>query len=185
MCCVGRRATPEETFPNTACLRSVSSCPQVRFTVKTPRRPAGPVFVSVQPVQSGGAEALVSLRDHKHTVKLTLSQRTLIRSCIRNTHTQKTHTHTLNRPTTCSHPSPHIEPRDKKSYDWGDGADEGLTGHELFGFSRRFVSWDVRRPSAGLESEKQPQIPHGSRKRGINRRKKGGHWPYNPTDVDP
>lgn len=90
----GQCATPKETFPNTACLRSVSSCPQVRFAVKTPRRPAGPVFVSVQPVQSSSVEALVSLRDHKHTVKLTLSQRTLIRSCIRNTHKKKLNTHT-------------------------------------------------------------------------------------------
>lgn len=89
----GRCATPKESFPNTTYLRSVFSCPQIRFTVKTPRRPAGPDFVSVQPVRSSSAEALVSLRDHKHTVKLTLSQRTLIRSCIRNTHKKNTHTH--------------------------------------------------------------------------------------------
>lgn len=74
--------------------------------VKKLRRATGPDFVSLNPlpVQSSSARAVVSLRDHKHTVKLALSRRTLICSCIRKTKK----THMLNRLTGCrSHLSPY------------------------------------------------------------------------------
>lgn len=103
--------------------------------VKKLRRATGPDFVSLNPlpVQSRSARAVVSLRDHKHTVKLVLSQRTLICSCIRKT---KKHTCWIDWLVVSLTSVLIIVHCDQKSYDWEDGADEGLTWHELVRFER-------------------------------------------------
>lgn len=74
---------------------TVSSPSQISLFISTQLtygRPTGPEFVSLHsfPAQSSSARAAVSLRNHKHTVNVALSQRTLIWSCIKKT---KKHTH--------------------------------------------------------------------------------------------
>lgn len=172
-------------------LRSVCSYPHDSDTACEPlklSRLTGPDFVSLHPfpVQSSSARAAVSLRSHKHTVNVALSQRTLIWSCIK-----KTTNTLLSRLTGCqSHLSPQIVRCDQKSYDWLDRAGEELTWHELGCFEREGLWAETRgdlqldwsqtieqreeTENRGTTGEQRRQIPLEREREEPNRRRKRG-----------
>lgn len=167
------------------------SCPHDWYAhVKKLSCATGPDLVSLHPFPAprSSARAVVSHRNHKHTAKLALSQRTLIWSCIKKTKKK----YTLDRWLLISPIGPQIVCCVQKSYDWEDGADEGLTWLELACFEtcelrcEEIFSWT----GVKLTEERRngTREHRGTKKKQIVTKKeeirKRGHWPLNPANVN-
>lgn len=152
---------------------SYKACEALKFSLSS-----GPHFVSLHslPVQSSSARVVVSHRYHKHTVKVALSQRTLISSCIKKTK-KKPHACWVDGLTVSlssvvklfAVTRKAMTDRTEQMQNWRDLTSEPLR-------EEREGLWDKRRSSAGLESNYPTERRRGEQGSNRSAKKVKNYW---------